>query len=94
MLTPRLMGLPVLTWLGTTFAGRVTASLLRAPGLEELIVLFLEEYEKLAVKFAQEPAAPALTGLCVARVFPTGACRGRTIKRHPEKRTVVPRRWR
>jgi len=50
------MGLPVLTCLGTTFAGRVAASLLRAAGLEELIALSLEEYEKLAVKLAQDPA--------------------------------------
>jgi protein O-GlcNAc transferase len=50
------MGLPVVTCLGMTFAGRVAASLLRAAGIPELITSSLEEYEKLALKLAQEPA--------------------------------------
>ena len=49
-------GVPVLTCLGTTFAGRVAASLLRAIGLPELIARSLEEYEALALKLAHEPA--------------------------------------
>ena len=49
-------GLPVLTCLGETFAGRVAASLLRAVGLPELVTTSLEEYEALALKFAREPA--------------------------------------
>jgi predicted O-linked N-acetylglucosamine transferase (SPINDLY family) len=49
------MGVPVLTALGTTFAGRVAASLLRAVGLPELIVSSLEDYEALALKLAREP---------------------------------------
>jgi predicted O-linked N-acetylglucosamine transferase (SPINDLY family) len=49
-------GLPVLTCLGTTFAGRVAASLLYAVGLLELVTHSLEEYEALAVKIAANPA--------------------------------------
>jgi protein O-GlcNAc transferase len=49
-------GLPVLTCLGPTFAGRVAGSLLKAIGLDELITQSLEEYEALALKLAQEPA--------------------------------------
>ena len=49
-------GLPVLTCVGTTFAGRVAASLLNAVGLAELITKSLEEYEALASKLANDPA--------------------------------------
>jgi protein O-GlcNAc transferase len=49
-------GLPVLTCMGTTFAGRVAASLLHAIGLPELVTHSLEEYEALAVKLASDPA--------------------------------------
>jgi predicted O-linked N-acetylglucosamine transferase (SPINDLY family) len=52
-------GLPVLTLLGHTFAGRVAASLLRAAGLPELIAPSLETYETMALKLASEPAAIA-----------------------------------
>jgi len=48
-------GLPVLTCLGTSFAGRVGASLLNAIGLNELITRSLEEYEALAVELAMNP---------------------------------------
>ena len=50
------MGVPVLTCLGSTFAGRVAASLLAAIGLEELIAGSLVEYEELALKLAHDPA--------------------------------------
>lgn len=46
-------GLPVVTCLGTTFAGRVAASLLNAVGLPELVTRSLEEYEALALRIAQ-----------------------------------------
>ncbi len=49
-------GLPVLTCLGATFAGRVAASLNRAVGLGELVTHSLEEYEALALTIAREPA--------------------------------------
>ena len=49
-------GVPVLTCQGTTFAGRVAASLLQAVGLPELITNNLDDYEALARKFADDPA--------------------------------------
>jgi protein O-GlcNAc transferase len=49
-------GLPLVTCTGTTFAGRVAASLLRAADLPELITANLEEYEALACKLATEPS--------------------------------------
>lgn len=47
-----LAGLPVLTYMGQTFSGRVAGSLLNAIGLPELITHTLEDYEALAVKLA------------------------------------------
>ncbi len=47
-------GVPVLTCLGATFAGRVGASLLKAVGLEELITHSLQDYEALARELACE----------------------------------------
>lgn len=49
-------GLPLLTCMGETFAGRVAASLLKAAGLQELITHSLEEYEALALKLAGNPS--------------------------------------
>jgi predicted O-linked N-acetylglucosamine transferase (SPINDLY family) len=51
-------GLPVLTCLGGTFAGRVAGSLLKAVGLPELITRSREEYESLAIELASN--APRL----------------------------------
>ncbi|HMK78682.1 MAG TPA: tetratricopeptide repeat protein [Xanthobacteraceae bacterium] len=48
-------GLPVLTCLGSTFAGRVAASLLHAVGLPELITPTLAEYEAAAIGLARDP---------------------------------------
>jgi predicted O-linked N-acetylglucosamine transferase (SPINDLY family) len=50
-------GLPVLTVLGGSFAGRVAASLLSAIGLPELIARSLDEYEALALKLARDRGA-------------------------------------
>jgi protein O-GlcNAc transferase len=47
-------GLPVLTCLGSSFPGRVGASLLNAIGMPELISHSLEEYEGLALKLARD----------------------------------------
>jgi protein O-GlcNAc transferase len=49
-------GLPVLTQLGETFAGRVAASLLSAIGLPELIVETEAEFERLAIGLATGPS--------------------------------------
>jgi protein O-GlcNAc transferase len=48
-------GLPIVTCLGSTFAGRVCASLLRSVGLPELITHSLTDYEALATKLASDP---------------------------------------
>lgn len=48
-------GLPVLTCIGQTFAGRVAASLLMAIDLPELITSTPEEYEALAAELATDP---------------------------------------
>ncbi|MGI8894975.1 MAG: tetratricopeptide repeat protein [Casimicrobiaceae bacterium] len=47
-------GVPVVTCLGTTFAGRVAASLLHAVGLPELITHSLHEYASLALRLATD----------------------------------------
>lgn len=48
-------GVPIVTCKGTTFAGRVGASMLSAVGLPELIAASLVEYEALALKLARAP---------------------------------------
>ncbi|MEA9598757.1 tetratricopeptide repeat protein [Polynucleobacter sp. AP-Sanab-80-C2] len=48
-------GLPVLTLHGSSFAGRVSTSLLTAIGLKDLITNSPEEYENLAVSLANNP---------------------------------------
>jgi predicted O-linked N-acetylglucosamine transferase (SPINDLY family) len=48
-------GLPALTCIGDTFAGRVGASLLRAIDLPELITTSLAEYEARALALARSP---------------------------------------
>jgi len=50
-----LAGLPVLTQIGETFAGRVAASLLTAIGLPELIVQTEEQFESMAIELATRP---------------------------------------
>ena len=49
-------GLPVLTRIGETFAGRVAASVLGAVGLDEMITKTAAAYEGLAVALATDPA--------------------------------------
>jgi predicted O-linked N-acetylglucosamine transferase (SPINDLY family) len=49
-------GLPVVTCLGKSFAGRVAASLLRAVGVPDLVAPDLGAYERLALRLASEPA--------------------------------------
>jgi predicted O-linked N-acetylglucosamine transferase (SPINDLY family) len=50
------MGLSLVTMLGSTFAGRVAASVLEAAGVPELVTYSLAEYETLALRLAREPA--------------------------------------
>ncbi|HEY6255969.1 MAG TPA: tetratricopeptide repeat protein [Xanthobacteraceae bacterium] len=47
-------GLPVLTCLGASFAGRVAASLLNAVGLPELVTSSLADYEAAALRLARD----------------------------------------
>lgn len=49
-------GVPIITCRGTTWPGRVAASLLTAIGLDDLIRENLPAYEALAVTLAQDPA--------------------------------------
>jgi predicted O-linked N-acetylglucosamine transferase (SPINDLY family) len=49
-------GVPLVTYLGRSFAGRVAGSLLRAVGLDELVVGSLAEYARLARRLAASPA--------------------------------------
>ena len=48
------VGLPVVTCLGETFAGRVAASLLQAIGLPELIAAHRDQFEELVVELATD----------------------------------------
>jgi predicted O-linked N-acetylglucosamine transferase (SPINDLY family) len=50
-----LVGVPVITLIGKSFASRVAASLLSALGLNGLITNSEEEYESLAIALAQQP---------------------------------------
>ena len=49
-------GVPLITCLGSGFASRVAASLLKAVGLDELITHSLHDYEALALGLANDPA--------------------------------------
>jgi predicted O-linked N-acetylglucosamine transferase (SPINDLY family) len=60
-------GLPVVTCLGSTFAGRVAASLLKAAGLAELITTSLADYEALALRLARNPVLLAAVKAKLAR---------------------------
>jgi protein O-GlcNAc transferase len=49
-------GLPLITWTGTSFAGRVATSILRSAGIPELAAASLAEYEALALELATDPS--------------------------------------
>lgn len=66
------VGLPVLTCLGTTFAGAVAASLLHAAGLPELVTNTLDEYEGVALSLARAPER--LSGLRRALAIHRDTC--------------------
>ncbi len=65
------VGLPVLTCKGTSFAGRVAASLLGAVGLPELVTQSLGDYETLALKLATDTAFHAAIARKLAANRPT-----------------------
>jgi predicted O-linked N-acetylglucosamine transferase (SPINDLY family) len=60
-------GLPVLTCLGSSFAGRVGASINNAIGMPELVTRSPAEYEALALKIARDPALCASLKAKLAR---------------------------
>ncbi|MDX2143293.1 MAG: tetratricopeptide repeat protein [Rhodospirillaceae bacterium] len=66
-------GLPVLTILGTTFAGRVAASLLNAIEMPEMIARDLAEYETKAFELATVPGKITETKAKLARNRDTAA---------------------
>ena len=47
-------GIPVITCVGNHFASRVSESILRSAGMNQLIVNDLEEYEELAIKLSSD----------------------------------------
>jgi predicted O-linked N-acetylglucosamine transferase (SPINDLY family) len=49
-------GVPILTMLGSTFVGRMAASMLHAAGLPELVAQSLSDYEALVLNVATDPA--------------------------------------
>ena len=49
-------GVPLLTCLGSTFASRVAASLVRAVGLDELVTSSLQDYKSLALNLVRNPS--------------------------------------
>jgi protein O-GlcNAc transferase len=49
------VGLPVVTYMGKTFSGRVAASVLQAVGLPELVTHSLDDYEQLTLALARDP---------------------------------------
>ncbi|HEY4264611.1 MAG TPA: hypothetical protein VGM72_04785 [Micropepsaceae bacterium] len=61
------MGLPLVTCPGTTFPARVSASLLSAMGLPELMTSSLAEYEELARALARDPQRLAAIRAKLAR---------------------------
>lgn len=55
-------GVPIITTPGDTFASRVTASMLKAIGLDELVLPTLEAYERRAIELGRDrPATVALS---------------------------------
>ena len=48
------MGVPIVTLKGSTFASRVSSSILKNVGLEELIVNNIDDYTNLAIKIAKD----------------------------------------
>jgi predicted O-linked N-acetylglucosamine transferase (SPINDLY family) len=60
-------GLPVVSCVGETFAGRVGASLLNAVGLPELVTTTPDKYEELAIELAKNPAGLAALRAKLAR---------------------------
>jgi protein O-GlcNAc transferase len=79
-------GLPVLTWQGETFAGRVGASHLTHLGLREMIASNADEYERLACSLASDPEALRVLRDKVAQMRDRSRLlRSDTLPRHLEE---------
>ncbi|HEX4635534.1 MAG TPA: tetratricopeptide repeat protein [Rhizomicrobium sp.] len=63
-------GVPILTRRGTTFPGRVAASLLHAAGLAALVTETMQDYENLAVSLATVPGTLASVRASLTRDCP------------------------
>ena len=48
------MGVPIITLKGSSFASRVSSSILKNVGLEELIVNNIDDYTNVAIKIAND----------------------------------------
>ena len=59
--------MPVVTCYGNAFHGRVAASLLKAIDLPELVTTRLQDYERLALELARNPALLKATREKLAR---------------------------
>jgi protein O-GlcNAc transferase len=78
-------GLPLLTYAGQSFAGRVGASLLRTLGIPELIAETPEQYEEMAVQLAGDaPRLAALRQKLAERHNQPPLFDGRHLARHLE----------
>jgi protein O-GlcNAc transferase len=75
-------GVPVLSCIGRSFAARVAASMLKAIGVEELVVGDLQAYEAMALTLARTPQL--LSALRARIVFRRAPDVGERIARHLE----------
>jgi protein O-GlcNAc transferase len=89
-------GLPVLTQIGEALPGRVGASLLRAIDLPEMIVESEEEYEKVAIELASDPAKlEAIKAKLIRNRLTTPLFNTALFTRHLEDAyEIIYRRWR
>jgi len=67
------MGVPVVTRRGTSFAGRVGASMLAAVGMPELIAETSEDYERLGLRLATQPNELAAAKERLSRLLPAAS---------------------
>jgi predicted O-linked N-acetylglucosamine transferase (SPINDLY family) len=77
-------GLPVLTCRGTTFAGRVCASLVSAAGLPGMVTPHLAEYESRGISLARSPGE-----LATLRRQLSAACEGAALYDHQAYRRGI-----
>ena len=80
------VGLPILTCIGSTFPGRVAASLLTCVGAPELITFTPQNYETLAIELATNPGTlAAIRRKLAENRFASPLFDSRLFTRHIEK---------